>query len=66
MARKLSISFKETTKDIELYDYLEALEDRSTEIKEILRRGLKMKSETTKEDKKEKPKNDNDVDILNF
>lgn len=66
MARKLSISFKETTKDIELYEYLESLEDRSTEIKELIRRGMKTKKEIPKEDKKEKVKTDNDVDILNF
>lgn len=41
MARKISISFKETTKDIELYSYLISLEDKSTEIKDLIRKALK-------------------------
>lgn len=44
MARKISISFKETTKDIELYSYLISLEDKSTEIKDLIRKGLDKKS----------------------
>lgn len=40
MARKISISFKETTKDIELYSYLVSLEDKSTEIKNLIRKAL--------------------------
>lgn len=43
MARKITISFKETTKDIELYSYLISLEDKSTEIKNIIRKGLEKK-----------------------
>lgn len=43
MARKITISFKETTKDIELYSYLTSLEDKSTEIKNIIRKGLEKK-----------------------
>lgn len=41
MARKITISFKETTKDIELYSYLVSLEDKSTEIKDLIRKALK-------------------------
>ncbi|MDU7085938.1 MULTISPECIES: circadian clock-controlled protein [Clostridium] len=44
MARKITISFKETTKDIELYSYLISLEDKSTEIKDLIRKGLDKKS----------------------
>lgn len=44
MARKITISFKETTKDIELYSYLFSLEDKSTEIKDLIRKGLDKKS----------------------
>lgn len=40
MARKITISFKETTKDIELYSYLVSLEDKSTEIKNLIRKAL--------------------------
>lgn len=37
MARKITISFKETKKDIELYDFINSLDDKSAEIKNILR-----------------------------
>lgn len=40
MARKITISFKETTKDIELYNYLISLEDKSTEIKDLIRKAI--------------------------
>ena len=62
MARKITISFKETTKDIELYSYLVSLEDKSTEIKEIIRKGL---SKTNLNEKKE-TENKEDINILNF
>ena len=62
MARKITISFKETTKDMELYSYLISLEDKSTEIKNIIREGL------AKSNNKEKVNatNKEDVNILNF
>ena len=61
MARKITISFKETTKDIELYSYLISLEDKSTEIKNIIRCGLeKTSSKEIKKTDKE------DMNILNF
>ena len=40
MAKKISISFKETTKDMELYILLMGMEDKSNEIKDILRKAL--------------------------
>lgn len=43
MARKITISFKETTKDIKLYSYLISLEEKSNEIKELIRLGLESK-----------------------
>lgn len=43
MARKISISFKETKKDLELYNYIYALDDKSAEIKAILREAFKDK-----------------------
>ena len=36
MARKIDISFKNTTKENEMYEYFSKLEDRSAEIKQIL------------------------------
>ena len=62
MARKITISFKETTKDIELYSYLISLEDKSTEIKNIIREGL---SKSTNKRIVEKV-NKEEVNILNF
>lgn len=62
MARKITISFKETTKDIELYSYLISLEDKSTEIKNIIREGL-TKSTTIG---KVNTTNKEDINILDF
>lgn len=38
MSKKITISFKETTKDMQLYLFLNNLEDKSNEIKEALRK----------------------------
>lgn len=63
MARKIDISFKNTTKENEMYEYFSKLEDRSAEIKQILYMWYKKnkkgggKEETTKE---------LGVDITNF
>ena len=40
MAKKIPISFKETTKDLRLYTYIMSLEDRSTWVKEVLRKAM--------------------------
>lgn len=40
MAKKITISFKDTIKDTELYNYLITLEEKSNEIKELIRKGL--------------------------
>lgn len=63
MARKISVSFKETCKDIELYDLLMSMDDKSYEIKQILREVLlkDRKQQQQVSDNKEKS-----VDILNF
>lgn len=37
MARKISVSFKETEKDIRLFDFLKSLDDMSADIKGALR-----------------------------
>lgn len=37
MARKISVSFKETKKDIELFSFLNSLDDKSADIKAALR-----------------------------
>jgi DNA polymerase I-like protein with 3'-5' exonuclease and polymerase domains len=63
MARKISISFKETTKDIELYNYIMSLEDKSSEVKLLLRKAIKdekiIKSEIVE-------KVEENIDILDF
>lgn len=63
MARKISISFKETTKDIELYNYIMSLEDKSSEVKLLLRKALK-NEKINKIEESEKVKDE--VDILDF
>lgn len=50
MARKITISFKDTKKDKELFDKLMNMEDRSAEIKKILRNSIC--ENTTNNDKK--------------
>ncbi|GAA0116969.1 circadian clock-controlled protein [Clostridium senegalense] len=65
MARKISISFKETTKDLELYDLLSNMEDKSCEIKRLLRKALEENSGTSKENNKIE-KTDKKIDILDF
>jgi hypothetical protein len=37
MARKISVSFKESKKDIKLFDFLNSLDDKSADIKAVLR-----------------------------
>lgn len=64
MARKISISFKETRKDIELFNILMELDDKSSDIKKVLRDYYKDKqNKSSKEPIKEKSEN---IDILNF
>lgn len=64
MARKISISFKETTKDIKLYTFLDSLEDKSADIKKALREYYKkeLSGEEKILKKEEKPK----TNILDF
>lgn len=61
MARKITISFKETKKDLELFELLDSLEDKSAEIKAILRKSLT----STIPSVKQETKKDN-IDIMNF
>lgn len=62
MARKISISFKETSKDLSLYNYLMGLDDKSSEIKSILRQAIKLDDKKVIKEKGE----NKDIDILNF
>lgn len=64
MARKISISFKETSKDIELYNYINSLEDKSSEIKSLLRQALKGGKTKNKDESIEKVQEE--VNILDF
>lgn len=59
MAKKITISFKETKRDTELYIQLMSMEDRSAEIKKILRENFKH-AENTEEDVEK------DNDLLQF
>lgn len=57
MAMKISISFKNTKKDIQLYEHLMSLDDKSAEIKNILRNAYKDKLLSSSE----QPDNNKDV-----
>ena len=57
MAMKISISFKNTKKDIQLYEHLMNLDDKSAEIKNILRNAYKDKLLSSSE----QPDNNKDV-----
>ena len=57
MAMKISISFKNTKKDIQLYEHLMSLDDKSAEIKNILRNAYKDKLLSSSE----QPYNNKDV-----
>ena len=59
MAKKITISFKETKRDTELYIQLMSMEDRSAEIKKILRGNFRY-AENTEEDVEK------DNDLLQF
>lgn len=62
MARKITISFKETRKDIELFELLDGMEDKSAEIKALLRQALQ--TTITTPVTVTQPKKD--INILNF
>ncbi|KAI3350844.1 circadian clock-controlled protein [Clostridium botulinum] len=63
MARKISVSFKETSKDLKLYKYLNSLDDKSADIKDLLRKALK---DVKLDDDEIKENVDEDVNILDF
>lgn len=63
MARKIDISFKNTTKENEMYEYFANLEDRSAEIKQILYMWYK---KNKKGGGKEEATKELGVDITNF
>ncbi|MFR8044541.1 circadian clock-controlled protein [Clostridium butyricum] len=70
MAR-IDVSFKNTEKDNELYDFWNPMEDRSTEIKAVLRIEMEKRKANTnmKTELIERKNVDNkhqEVDILNF
>ena len=63
MARKIDISFKNTTKEKEMYEYFANLEDTSAEIKQILYMWYK---KNKKGGGKEETSKELGVDITNF
>ena len=67
MARKISISFKETKKDIELFNFLNSLDDKSADIKVALRNFYKnqlSEKDVPVEDYVKKA--DEEVNVLDF
>lgn len=67
MAR-ITISFKNTSKDNKLYEYWNNIEDRSSEIKKVLQKEFDKKfSDLNREDKSGVDNsNKNEVDVFNF
>ncbi|WP_142415377.1 circadian clock-controlled protein [Hathewaya massiliensis] len=65
MARKISVSFKETTKDLELYNIVNNMEDKSCEIKKILREFLIEKNNKNGSEIKSNNEDEN-INILDF
>ncbi len=67
MAR-ITISFKNTSKDNKLYEYWNNIEDKSSEIKKVLQKEFDKKfSNLNREDKSEVDNtNKNEVDVFNF
>ena len=61
MARKISISFKETKRDLELYEYINSLDDKSADIKSILREHFKGKV-----NKEHKQENKEAINVMDF
>ena len=67
MARKISISFKETKKDIELFDFLTSLDDKSADIKAALRSFYKNHiNEKDMPAEEYVKKAEEEIDVLNF
>ena len=62
---KIGISFKNNTKEQELYHYFNSLEDKSGDIKKILQEWYNKNIKQTKEVVKGKV-NDSKIDIRNF
>ena len=67
MARKISISFKETKKDLELYNIINSLDDKSADLKNILREHFKNElNKAPKEDSKSDTYVKEEVNVLDF
>lgn len=49
MAKKMSVSFKETSKDMKLYASVNAMEDKSSWIKDAMRKALLEEENKNKE-----------------
>ncbi len=67
MAR-ITVSFKNTEKDTELHDYWDSMEDKSAEIKKVLKKEMeRRKSFENKENEQEPTKKEDKVNnILDF
>lgn len=67
MARKISVSFKETEKDIRLFNFLKSLDDMSADIKAALRDFYRVRLNEKEVPVKDYVKTaDEEVDVLNF
>lgn len=67
MAR-ITVSFKSTQKDIELHDYWDSMEDKSAEIKKVLKKEMERRKSLENKENEQKPtkKEEKVNNILDF
>ncbi|OSA98086.1 UNVERIFIED_ORG: hypothetical protein B2H98_05170 [Clostridium botulinum] len=68
MVARITVSFKNTEKDTELHDYWDSMEDKSAEIKKVLKKEMeRRKSLENKKDEQKLTKKEEKVNnILDF
>lgn len=63
---RITISFKNTKRDNELYEYWNSLEDKSVEIKHILRKAMEEREGINKGSKSNSETKKDSINILDF
>ncbi|NFO89031.1 hypothetical protein FDC58_16845 [Clostridium botulinum] len=65
MAR-ITVSFKNTEKDIELHGYWDNMEDKSVEIKKVLRKEMERRKSLENKENEQKPTNKKEEKVNNI
>ncbi|MBY6915440.1 circadian clock-controlled protein [Clostridium botulinum] len=65
MAR-ITVSFKETEKDIELHEYWNSMEDKSVEIKKVLRKEMERRKSLENKENEQKLTNKKEEKVNNI